>query len=72
MTTFVCVRRSAQKPLCYRPDCGKPGTVLRDYPVDRWGRTCDRHACADHSETVGWNRDYCSERAVITEGSHSR
>ena len=63
MTLFVVCGRTDQAPVCYRPDCGQPGTVQCDYPVDRWGRTCGRHACAEHSETVDWNRDYCVEHA---------
>ena len=66
MTLLVCVRPSGQIPLCYLANCGKMGTVQCDYPVDRWGRTCDRHACQEHSESVGWHRDYCMEHASRT------
>ena len=69
MNRIICGKPTGEIPLCYRPDCGQPGTVQCDYPVDRWGRTCGRHACTGHSEMVDWNRDYCQDHAAARKVS---
>ena len=44
--------------------CGRPATLLCDYPVAGTKRgTCDRAFCRDHGVNVGPDRDYCLAHA---------
>lgn len=58
---IVCARGGGKRCVT----CGRPSTLLCDYPVTRDGKpgTCDRPMCAKHAEHVGPDRDYCLAHA---------
>ena len=58
MAMIIC-SRGGRRHSC--ETCGRPATVLCDYPVIRNGKaaTCDRWCCRPHAFTVGENLDYC-------------
>lgn len=56
-TAIVCSRRRKPAPC---KDCGRPSTVLCDFPSTiKPGTTCDRPLCGSCSKSVGPNLDYC-------------
>jgi hypothetical protein len=61
---IVCTRGGRQKSCV---TCGKPASILCDYPVTRDGKdtTCDRPCCRQHAESVGSDKDYCLAHAQM-------
>lgn len=59
---IYCSRGGRTKPCV---TCGKPSTLLCDYPVTRDGKpgTCDRAMCPAHRKRVGPDTDYCLAHA---------
>jgi hypothetical protein len=59
---IVCTRHRQQRCVT----CGRPSTVLCDYPVtNHRSGTCDRPCCRQHAVNVGADRDYCLAHAEL-------
>ena len=61
----IACSRGQRAKLCVAPACGRPSTVLCDFPLvgGRAGATCDRPICRAHAKHVGPDRDYCPSHA---------
>jgi hypothetical protein len=61
---LVCGPKPRAKPCV---SCGRPASLLCDYPVTRAGKTgtCDRSVCVRCSVPQGEGRDYCLAHAEL-------
>jgi hypothetical protein len=61
VTGWVCRGRQPRPAGCSVPHCGRPHTVLCDFPMK--AKTCDAKLCDAHRTKVGPNLDHCPAHA---------
>jgi hypothetical protein len=65
-TVVIACSRGATPRRTYCVECGKPSTLLCDYPAKSAGearniRTCDKPLCRKCAKMVGFQVDYCPD-----------